>query len=287
MKPPVPYYGAKGRLAKRIVRFMPNHRVYIEPFFGSGAVLFEKAPRPIEIVNDLDGNVVNFFTMLRTRRDELAEVCFLTPYAREEFDAADLDADVDDLERARRFWVRVNQSFSKSTSDQTGWSVTTARSQSVANTMLGRLDRFAPVADRLLHTVIECCDGVDLITRLATSDDVLIYADPPYLAATRRLRAGRDGRPDRTNPGDYAHDMGTDDEHRRLAAALHETPATVVLSGYPSELYAELYAGWWYHDFQVTVQSSDAQHGRGARVERMWSNRQLDEGRLRFETVMA
>jgi DNA adenine methylase len=102
-------------LARRIVSLFPPHRVYLEPYFGSGAVLFAKTPAPIEIVNDLDGSVVAFFEMLRDRPGDLERVCRLTPYARDEYEAADLgDPGIDTLERARRFWVRVNQSFAKS-----------------------------------------------------------------------------------------------------------------------------------------------------------------------------
>jgi site-specific DNA-adenine methylase len=88
--------------------------VYVEPFFGSGAVLFAKAPAVHEVVNDLDGNVVCFFRVLRDRPEELARACCLTPYARDEFRAALLSGDdLDELERARRFFVRLTQGFGK------------------------------------------------------------------------------------------------------------------------------------------------------------------------------
>src|SRR5690606_17139596 len=109
VKPPFAYYGGKTGMAQRIVSLLPPHKSYIEPFFGSGAVLFAKPPAMCEIVNDLDHSLVTFFRVLRDRTDELVDVCALTPHARAEYQAAGLDEDLDDLERARRFWVGVKQ----------------------------------------------------------------------------------------------------------------------------------------------------------------------------------
>lgn len=277
MRSPLAYYGGKAGMASRLVELLPDHRVYMEPYFGSGAVLFEKTPARFEIVNDLDHALVTFFRVLRTRPTELEHICALTPHARAEFDEAELDdAALDDLELARRFWVRVNQSFAKTAGRQTGWSITTARTQSVPGSILSRLGRFAEVANRLAGVTVECCDGADLIERLAT-DDTAIYVDPPYLASTRVARQGRGV------ARDYRCDMSTPADHEHLAEVLHATPAAVVLSGYPSPLYDGLYPDWWTIDFSVTAHSSNAAtSGRSSRVERVWMNREPELGRLDF-----
>ncbi len=265
VRAPFAYYGGKAGMAQSIVDLMPEHRVYMEPFFGSGAVLFAKPPSRFEIVNDIDASIVTFFRVLRDDLDELERVCSLTPHARSEFVAATLDGYLDDLERARRFWCRVNQSFVKTAGVQTGWSITTARNQSVPDSILSRIGRFRPAVERLMGVSIECCDAADLVSRLAT-DDTLVYADPPYLAETRRGR-------DRQRPGDYRHDMGLAEDHERLAEVLRSTTARVVLSGYPSPLYEELYGDWWQIDVHVHVHSSNAVTSRrGQRVERIWCN---------------
>lgn len=120
LKPLVPYHGGKGRLAPWIVSLLPPHRVYVEPFAGSAAVLLAKAPSTHEILNDLDRNAMTFYRVLRDRAEDLELACRLTPYARDEFAAATLDDDgIDDLERARRWWVRTNQSFAHTASDRT------------------------------------------------------------------------------------------------------------------------------------------------------------------------
>lgn len=264
MKPPFAYYGGKAGMAQTIAALLPPHKTYIEPFFGSGAVLFAKEPAPIEIVNDLDDRVVAFFRCLRERPDELERVCRLTPHARTEYlDARDQLADeTGELERARLFWVVVNQSFTASTS--TGWSITTGRNQSVPGTILSRISRFHECAGRLASVSIENVDAVDLIRRLARSDAV-VYIDPPYLASARQ-----------TSGDDYRIEMGSEDRHRDLADALRSTEAAVVLSGYPSDLYDELYPGWPYLDFEVGPHSSKARKSTTTgRIERLWSNRPL------------
>ena len=267
MRPPFAYYGGKQGAASLIVGLFPPHRVYIEPFFGSGAVFFAKPPARHETINDLDGDVVTFFRVLRSRREELEEVCALTPYARAEFDAAAVDTH-DDVERDRRFWVRVNQSFAKTGGSATGWSVTTGPTQSGPASVLSRQGRFRAVAERLMGVSIENCDAAELIDRMATSDTV-IYADPPYLAETRRGRT-------RGRAEDYGVDMGTESAHQRLASALLETPATVFLSGYNSPLYDELYASWPRLEVPVRVHSSNpVTQRRGDRLEVIWSNRPL------------
>lgn len=280
MRPPFAYYGGKVGMADQIVALLPPHRVYIEPFFGSGAVMFAKPPAAIEIGNDIDLNVWTFFEVLRTRPDELEVACRLTPYHRHEFATAALDEDLEDLERARRFWVRVNQSFGKTAGRQTGFSVTVARTQSTAASAWSRIGRFAAVVERMQRVTWERCDAADLIGRMATAEDTVVYLDPPYLGETRRGR-------DRQRPADYLHDMGDPDSHIRLAEAARATPATVLLSGYPSGLYEDLYGDWWRLEIPVRVHSSNSvTTERGERTEVLWCNRDLfDHGRLDFRAA--
>lgn len=269
MKPPITYYGGKSGMATTIANLFPPHRVYIEPFFGSGAVFFAKQPAVHEIINDLDGAVVTFFRMLRDRPDDLAAACALSPHARQEFDDADLDLDLDDLEVARRFWVRVSQSFAKTAGRKTGWSVTTARTQAVPASMFSRLGRFAACAQRLAGTTIESCDAAGLVRRLATPDAV-VYVDPPYLATTRSSRKAG------STCIDYRCDMGDDEAHEDLAEALRTTTATVFLSGYHSDLYDRLYHDWPRIEWQTHAHGSNALTStRGNRTEVLWSNRGL------------
>jgi DNA adenine methylase len=251
--------------------------VYVEPFCGSAAVLFAKPPATHEILNDTDGHVINFLRILRDRPDELERVCRLTPYARDEYAAADLDEPgLDDLERARRWWVRSSQSFGKATKRGTACSTSSQRGFNNVRSVWNRLDRFTVAAERLGPVVIEHDDALAVIERYS-APDAAIYCDPPYLDATRTSYAG--GRRPR---GDYSHEFASGADHRRLADALHATPAAVLVSGYPSTLYdTELYADWSRLERQVTCRTSNGARGPNTHAtEVIWSNRPLGDGRL-------
>lgn len=116
------YPGAKWGMAKEIVALMPPHRSYLEPFFGSGAVLFNKPPSAIETVNDIDGDIVNFFQVLRERPNDLAEAISLTPYARDVFNDAHENRGTDAFDRAHRFAIRSKMGHGFKIYQKTGWS---------------------------------------------------------------------------------------------------------------------------------------------------------------------
>lgn len=266
IKPVVPYHGGKGRLASWIVSLMPQHRVYLEPFAGSAAVLLAKPQSTHEILNDLDGNVVNFYRVLRERPEDLERVCRLTPYARDEFAAATFPEDLDDLERARRWWVRCQQSFAHTGTTATGWSTSILRGSNNARTVFNRIERFETVATRLLNVTIENRDALTLISDTNVPDAV-IYADPPYLLSTRSAMQRRP-------QGDYEHEFASEDDHRALADVLCASTATVLLSGYPSDLYEDLYAGWHRVERKVVRRSSNGRSGSQPHaLEVIWSNR--------------
>lgn len=263
MRPPVPYFGGKMLVGPAIAALLPEHSHYVEPYCGSLAVLFAKTPSDHETVNDLDGDVMNFWRVLRERPQDLARVCALTPHSRGEWRACeDLDA-VDELERARQLWVRLTQCRTGRLR-RTGWRHYVAPAGSGTN-MPGYLDsyvdRMAPAAERLHRVSLECLDALDIIGKYGTSPEVLLYVDPPYLGETRaKARA-------------YRHELMTPEEHRTLAEALHAAQAAVVVSGYPSDLYdRELYVGWDRH----TISAGTGQGGTWKnRTEVLWSNRPL------------
>lgn len=290
MKAPIAYYGGKAGLAGTVVGLMPAHTVYIEPFFGSGAVFFRKAPVRHEILNDANDNVVTFFRVLRDRPDDLRAACALSPHSRTEYYDARAklaDPDLADLERARCFWVCVSQSFNKTDGEATGWSITTGRTQSIPETAFSRMGRFASCARRLAGASFECCDAADLVHRMVTPGCV-IYVDPPYMPDARSSHGTRH----HAAKGDYRVDMLDPDEHRRLAVELHaaaDVGATVILSGYPSGLYDDLYGDWARLEYAATAHSSKAHRSgsrsksaatRKARTEIIWTNQVLENGRL-------
>lgn len=265
MKPPFPYYGAKQSIADRIVAAMPPHVHYVEPFCGSLAVLLAKPPVRMETVNDLDGELMNFWKMLRDYPDALARACALTPHSRSEYLAArDYDDAPTDLEAARRTWVRLTQGRAGTLRQSlTGWRHFVApRGSSIGmpDYLMGYVERMARAAERLHHVSLEALPALDLIVKYGQDPETLLYVDPPYLGSTRSWG------------NNYKHELRTENEHRALAEALGDCAAVVVLSGYPSALYEELYADWDHLDLQATT--GNGGHER-ARVEVLWSNRPL------------
>jgi DNA adenine methylase len=183
LRPPIAYFGSKVRIAPRIVEYLPPHRGYVEPYCGSLAVLFAKPPSVYECVNDLDGDLVLFWRMLRDRLPDLERVCRLTPHAREEYaDAWPITEDCDDLERARRVWVKLTQARGGSLRT-TGWRYhegVAGRSSSMPRTLQGYLGRFAPVAERLMGVSLENRPALEVIERYGRDPGQLLYVDPPY-----------------------------------------------------------------------------------------------------------
>ncbi len=262
IRQPFPYHGGKGRLASWIVALMPAHRVYVEPYAGSAAVLFAKSASTIEILNDLDGNVVNFYRVMRERQEDLVRALTYTPYSRQEYSGADLDDDsLDDVERARRFVIRCSQGRNGAGSgSKVGWSNAIRRNQSRPGTFVNAVDRLPLVADRLRRVAIEHRDAVDCIDAY-DSPETLLYVDPPYLASTRVSNL------------DYRLDVAGEVEHRRLAACLRAFGGRVLLSGYPSPLYDELFGDWQRVEKSVSRPSAN-QRGKASAtaVEVVWMN---------------
>lgn len=263
MKPPVPYFGGKMRIAEQIVRLMPPHQHYVEPFAGSLSVLLAKPPVAHETVNDLDGALVTFWRVLRDRPDDLHRACALTPHARAEHDdARDMVVPGDDLETARRVWVRLTQGRAGLTLNS-GWrhyQAPSGSSGSMPDYLHGYTDRIPPAARRLASVSLECRPALDVIASFGRHDGVLLYVDPPYLGSTR-------------NSGSkYAVEMREAGEHEELLSVLLACRAAVVLSGYPSHLYDDALAGW----DRVEIPTATGQGGEWQdRTEVVWSNRPI------------
>ena len=261
MKSPVPYFGGKQRMAPWIVSLLPEHDHYVEPFAGSLSVLLAKRPSPMETASDLDGELMTFWRVLRDQPEQLLRACMLTPHSRAELTATWEPTD-DDLELARRIWCRLAQGRS-GTLRNTGWRHYIDPAGS-ATSMPGYLEayvgRLAAAAERLHAVSLENLPALDLIAKYGKHPKVLLYVDPPYLGTTRGWG------------NNYRCEMKTEQEHRELAAALAECRATVVLSGYGSDLYAELFDGW--HRYEQSTMTGNATSDK-ARTEVLWSNRAL------------
>jgi DNA adenine methylase len=257
-RPVLRYHGGKFRLAPWILSFFPQHAVYVEAFGGGGSVLLAKDRVPTEVYNDLDSRVVGLFRVLRnpSKAAELARRLELTPFAREEYETWCYSEPVDDIDAAHQLVARgfMGQS-SKGIWQRSGFDTRTNEDGYCSRVSALRATPAAcrTIAQRLVTVVIEHDNAIDVIGRHDRAD-ALIYCDPPYLTA--------EGRGTRI----YTHDFKAED-HRKLADALHGLKAAkVVLSGYPSVLYDELYPDWQRHERKAMAD------GGRARTEVVWLN---------------
>lgn len=256
---PIKRNGAKGRVAHLIVPHFAPARIYAEAFFGAGSVFYRLDADTYEraAVNDLDRSLVTFFRVLRDRTDDLVRACEFTPYARDEFIAA-LEHSDDDLEEARRVWVRHRQGLAGAATTAGNWGRDPGGAggwtPSKAETKLSSLRAYAA---RLRGVAIDSIDGAEFVDKWGQRE-TFVYCDPPYVTATRKGTT-------------YDHEM-TDEDHRRLAAACRgavERGAKVAVSGYPSALYDDLFAGW--RRIEVDVPLYGARDTKGQRrTECLW-----------------
>ena len=252
MKAILKYPGAKNRIAKWIVEHIPTHKVYCEPFFGSGAVFFNKEPCYNEIVNDIDDDVYNFFKVLRTEPSNLAEAIRLTPYSRTEYEMAYRSDTLDDVERARLFAIKCWQGFGCGNKYKNGFRRgigVTSPNPAKAWGELPTTLQFA--AERLKNAQIEHKDAIDLIKSLR-GKETFIYVDPPYLLSTRKVNL-------------YNHELD-DEYHKRLLKVICDSDCKIMISGYDNELYNEYLKGWKKESKNTTAECSVK------RIETIWMN---------------
>ena len=259
MNPILKYPGAKWRIADWIIDRMPQHVGYVEPYFGSGAVFFNKPKSRIETINDIDGSVVNFFRVCREKPDELSYALSLTPWSREEFLASDFIAsEIGEVEAARQFMVRCWQAFGARTGTKTGWrhSVGGTERYGPENPKIWKRlpERVWQVGERLMDAQIENLPAIDVI-RKNNGKQVLIYADPPYVKNTRTLKGDQ-----------YRYEM-KDTDHYELLDTLKKHDGMVMLSGYDCEMYRDMLTGWRMESIKTRAE-------RGAmRTECLWMNK--------------
>ena len=253
----IKYPGAKWGVAPWVISHFPEHRSYLEPFFGSGAVLFTKSRSAIETVNDIDGDVVNLFDWLRKDPARLAHAIRFTPYARDEYDRAWAAqyTETDNFRRAVNFYIRMMMGHGfRTTGEKVGWKndVQGREAAYAAKCWAKTPEVIIQAAERLRGVQIENRPAVELIRRF-NYQNVLIYADPPYMLGTRQDRK------------QYRHEM-TDDDHMELLEAIKAHRGPAIISGYDSDLYNRELKGW-YKDGRTSFTQTASK-----RREILWMN---------------
>lgn len=255
------WYGGKFNHLKWLLPLLPKCHHYCEPFAGSAAVLLNREPSPVETYNDIDGEVVHFFRVLRDQKEKLVEAIGLTPFSREDFyRSISPNGDRSDVERARLFFVRARQARTglAQTASLGRWAncknTSRAGMSGVVSRWLGSVEDLPEIALRLLRVQIENRPAIEVI-RLYDGRNTLFYCDPPYVHASRG------------DANAYRFEMG-DEEHRELARVLHRVKGKAAISGYRCDLMDQL-----FHDWRCVEAPVKACHSvKKARGEALWIN---------------
>lgn len=256
------WYGGKFSHLDWLLPLLPYTHCYCEPFSGSAAVLLNRNPSPVESYNDIDGDVVNFFRMLRDRSDELIRAIALTPFSREEFHQAISGSiqGISDLERARRFYIRARQARTglAQTATLGRWAncknTSRAGMSGVVSRWLGGVEALKEITERLLRVQIENRPAMEVI-HIYDSAITLFYCDPPYLHETRGDNKA------------YGFEMDFD-QHQQLSQVLNKCRGKVALSGYRCDVMDTWYKGWRRFDAPIKQCHSIKQ----PRQECLWVN---------------
>lgn len=237
----IKYPGSKWRIADWIINHMAEHRSYLEPFLGSGGVFFRKPPSRIETINDIDGDIMNLFQCIREDTEKLAMMIETTPYCRKEYETAFAESPIEPFERARLYLIKTWMDQGFRTFSGSGWKNDVAgREYAYDVRCWNQLPKWiAQACFRLKDAQIECRPALEVIQSF-NHPDVLIYADPPYLPSTRRMKK------------QYTHEM-SDNDHIELLKALKQHQGPVLLSGYDNDLYNDMLQGWQKDQIATTA----------------------------------
>lgn len=261
---PFGYYGAKLRIVSKIIKSLPPHNAWVEAFCGSAALTLAKKAAPIEIINDLNGEIVNLFQQLRNNSDALCRAVVLTPYARDEYIAArDAKSSNDPLERARRFLVSammtVNGTYG---SISAGFSFSQSYSRGAKEARVSRWynlpDRIAQVVERLRNIRIENKDARKLLKMFSDRPATLVYLDPPYFVKRSHK---------------YVVDADDESFHKELLQICLNARCMILVSGYSNELYESLLVkkGGWRRK-TISAKTRDTSGRDYERTEVLWEN---------------
>lgn len=271
-RPILRYPGGKWRIAPWIISYFPRHRAYVEPFGGGASVLLRKKRSYLEVYNDRSGDVVNVFRVMRDpdKAERLRYLLIHTPYSRVEFNLAQDDEDVNDIEQARRILIRSYMGFGSTgiKKRNTGFRAKDCRKEgsSAAKQWMNFPDLIPHFTRRLNGVVIENRMAQDVMVH-QDSPETLFYLDPPYVRSSRNDNADR-----------YEYEM-SDAEHRILSDLVFRLDGMVMISGYDCPLYRELYGEWRVVKKKTMAQS---RVGGATRTECLWlsPNCELPQARM-------
>jgi len=239
LRTPISYYGGKQRLLKVILEKMPQHKMYVEPFVGGAAVFFGKQASEIEVINDTNKELINFYRICKNRFHDLSALVRVTLHSREEHDNAWIIYNkpqlFDEVRRAWAIWVLSTQSFSAALDGSWGYDKT---DNTTTKKITNKREQFTEeLAIRLQSAQIECADAIYIIQSRDT-ENTFFYCDPPYF---------------NSNCGHY--DGYTEHDFEMLLKVLASIKGKFMLSSYPSEVLKKYVKenGWHQWDVEQNV----------------------------------
>ncbi len=252
------WFGGKNSHLNFLLPNLPtDNKIYVEPFGGSAAVLLNRQDKNA-VYNDLNGELVNFFKVLRNQSEELLRVLTLTPVSKEEHRLSLIPLSTDnEVERARKFYVSVLQSYGNIYGDGT-WGPRGLGSAKSVQRWLNKIDKGLPlVVERLRNVGTEHLNALECIRRY-DSLGTLFYLDPPYIVNNDRLT--RD---------DYrvAYSIGDLDNLSRL---LHKARGRAAISGYHGFM-DDIFPKWRCVE-DIMKRSPVPTGGKAMRQEVLWCN---------------
>jgi DNA adenine methylase len=244
-RPALRYFGGKWRLGPWIISHFPDHYCYVEPYGGGGSVLLQKRPSVLEVYNDINGEVVNFFRQLRENTDELVRAISLTPFSREEYNQS-FEETEDPLESARRLYIRSFQSYGSHTDRKSGWRWENNKKSN--KTAIGSwnnpLAHLQAAAARLRQVQIEHDDAFRVLKRYDTPD-TLFYLDPPYIETVLKSQHR------------YKNSLTEKDHKKLLATITTDLEGMVIISMMPHQIYQEALTHWNYDEKETRTQNGN------------------------------
>jgi len=260
MNSPIIWYGGKGMLKHKIIPFLPEHKTYVEVFGGGASILFTKPASKIEVYNDLDSGLFNFFMVISdpAKFKLFYEQVYLLPHSRELYYHCleNWDKEEDEIKKAAYWFVAARQCFSGAFG--AGWSF--AVNKNKTSPWLFTIKGLPEVHSRLQKVQIENKDWSYIIDTYDTKD-TLFYLDPPYVLSTRE--GGKR----------YKHEM-EEVEHKKLVERIQNIKGQFALSGYDNDIYNKLNK-YEKHQFEVSCISEKKKDGgqRSKRIETLWIKR--------------
>lgn len=223
---PLRWVGGKFLLSNKVAALIPKHKVYVEPFGGAAHLFFVKTPSKVEVYNDIDSNLVNFWKVARDQAKALIEIIDDLPYSREYYhDVISKPLPDDPLHRAAVWFYILQSSFSAKYASR--WS--RSKIGNHAAQLRNKTKQINFVKKRFSKVLIENRDFREIFS-FFDSNQTFFYVDPPYYNQRYFENYYK------SIPAFSEHD------HRDLAKILANLKGKFILSGYPSDLYSELYS---------------------------------------------